>query len=732
MAQRRWFWSKPWQHVLQWLSRSPQTRRTLAFALQGLLLFIGLWAALVLRLPGEYSELEVGRPSPFQIDAPTETEFVSTIRTNERMARAENRPENIVYQTDRDIPSQQRTQLEELLFTISSVRNDPTLGDEQKVAALTSLPSATVEIPPHIAEAIIGFDDTAWTNVRTFALSLYDRSMAEFEYAIDEQALRQLRDLSLPYWSTTRSLTELQRETVLLFVNAFLRVNVTLDEEATAANKQRARDEVEPVILNVQRGENIVRVGEIVTPETIEKLQATGAIPQNLGWAGIVGRGMLAGIFALGFMLYLAYFQSEVVRKLRAVMVIVLVLITSALIMRLVLPLLAAVPFAFPLATVALVLAVVFNPQLALAGVLLLAALIGLVEINFALALTLFSGSVAAVFLVRGAERLLTFLVAGVGVMVATVLTWIALMLEMNLIITLDQLVTEVVQVLFFSGINGLLSAIFALGLFSLLGQAAGVVTPLQLMELAHPNQPLLRKLVREAPGTYYHSVAVGNLAEAAAEAVGADALMLRVAALYHDIGKTIRPYFFTDNQMGRENVHNDLDPSTSAQIIVDHVREGIKMAEAAGLPEPIIGFIATHHGTHMIRHFYQLALQQEDSVDPNDYRYPGPRPATREQGILMLADSVEATVRSKAQNGKLLPGTHAGPGNGSRSNGSDVSTIDDLVGSIIDDRLRDGQLDNTPLTMHDLQQIRKTFVINLQSIYHPRVDYAPQVVRAS
>jgi putative nucleotidyltransferase with HDIG domain len=278
---------------------------------------------------------------------------------------------------------------------------------------------------------------------------------------------------------------------------------------------------------------------------------------------------------------------------------------------------------------------------------------------------------------------------------------------------------------LLFASMNGALSTILSLGVFNLVSRAAGQVTPLQLMELAHPSRPLLRKLIREAPGTYYHSVAVGNLAEAAAEAVDADALMLRVAAYYHDIGKTIRPYFFTDNQMGRENVHNDLDPFTSAQIIIDHVREGVKMARGAGLPDQLVDFISTHHGTGLIKHFYQQALQVEDSVRAEDFRYPGPRPQTREQAILMLADSVEATVRSKAQNGKLAASQ---PEDGRQNGASGTQTLDELVQSIIELRVREGELDEAPLTMRELAQIKQAFVTSLQSIYHPRVDYTPQL----
>jgi hypothetical protein len=333
-----------------------------------------------------------------------------------------------------------------------------------------------------------------------------------------------------------------------------------------------------------------------------------------------------------------------------------------------------------------------------------------------------------AVLAARGADKLRTFLLAGIGVAAAAFFSEVAFWLIDSPAVQTAALASVLLPMLLFAGVNGSLSTILSLGVFNLVSRAAGQVTPLQLMELAHPSRPLLRKLIREAPGTYYHSVAVGNLAEAAAEAVDADALLLRVAAYYHDIGKTIRPYFFTDNQMGRENVHNDLDPVTSAQIIVDHVREGVKMARAAGLPTKIIDFISTHHGTGLIKHFYQQALQQQDAVREEDFRYPGPRPQTREQAILMLADSVEATVRSKAQNGKLAPARGddlrvAGVGAGTQ-------TLDELVQAIIEARVREGELDEAPLTMRELAQIKHAFVVSLQSIYHPRVDYTPTAGR--
>jgi hypothetical protein len=423
-------------------------------------------------------------------------------------------------------------------------------------------------------------------------------------------------------------------------------------------------------------------------------------------------------------MAYALTFESRVGLRPRSLLVIICLMVATLLTARMLLPIAGAWPFFFPLATMAIVFAVVFNGRISLAAAVLMSVVIAVIENNsLPLALTMFASCVVAVLSARSADKLITFLLAGIGIAAAVAISEIAFWLIGQPDLTAAATSAFLVPTLLFAGMNGGLSTILSLGVFNLVSRAAGQVTPLQLMELAHPSRPLLRKLIREAPGTYYHSVAVGNLAEAAAEAVGADALLLRVAAYYHDIGKTIRPYFFTDNQMGRENVHNDLDPFTSAQIIIDHVREGVKMAQAAHLPQQIVDFISTHHGTGLIKHFYQQALQEQDSVRETDFRYPGPRPRTREQAILMLADSVEATVRSKAQNGKLIA-------NGEANRQGGLQTLEELVQTIIEARVREGELDEASLTMHELAQIKQAFVVSLQSIYHPRVDYSPAAVR--
>ncbi|MCK4450073.1 MAG: HDIG domain-containing protein, partial [Anaerolineae bacterium] len=256
-----------------------------------------------------------------------------------------------------------------------------------------------------------------------------------------------------------------------------------------------------------------------------------------------------------------------------------------------------------------------------------------------------------------------------------------------------------------FSLVNGGLSASITLAGFYLLGTLFDITTSLQLMELARPTHPLLRQLLLKAPGTYHHSILVSNMAEEAAGRIGADALLARVGAYYHDIGKTIRPYFFVDNQVEGANVHERLDPRTSAQIIISHVTDGLDLAKKHRLPSKVRDFIAQHHGTSLATYFYRQALESDgDKVNEEDFRYPGPKPQTKETAIVMLADNCEAAVRGERP--------------------ESLEGIEELIRKIIDGKMLDGQLDECDLTLRDLDKIRGAFVKILQGVFHPRVKY--------
>lgn len=709
--------------------RSPaeqERRQRRHLVLVSLALGLALWATLAVR-PPTTPGLQPGSPSPVDIRARRSISFESKLQTEQERVRAESSPNTEVYTQDSSIPATQRDRLAHLLDTITQIRADPTLDKADEREKLANLPNSTLVISPALAAQISKLGDEEWASVSRQSLIMYDRAINQYNYALTAQDVAHLRELSLPYWISQVAGGE-QKEMILLFSNSFLRANSVLDEAATKRRKQEARDGVQPIIVQIQEGESIVRQGAIVTREIQEKLEALGELHTETDWRSVVGKAILAALVAALFGIYLGQSQRDVWMADRPLLVVAGLFALTLLAARLALPLGPNWAYAFPLAMTALLLGALFNSGLGLVATALLSLLIAFIgDSQFALAVVLLLGSMAGALAIGRGERSLAFLAAGLVVAVVTALAQIAVWLTTFGGPSFDRWL----PILFFSGLNGALSAMLALGLYNVAGHLADVATPLQLMELAHPSHPLLRKLIREAPGTYYHSIAVGNLAESAAEAIGADALLLRVAAYYHDIGKTLRPFFFSDNQSDRENVHNELDPHTSAEIIAEHVREGLKMARAARLPRQVIEFIPSHHGTSVIKHFYQIALQQEDTVDPDHYRYPGPKPRTREQAIMMLADSVEATVRSKAQNGKIISSREDQPnGNGRGQNGK--QTLEELVTAIIDERMRSGQLDESPLTLQDISRIRQAFINTLQGIYHPRVDYTSQVVKPS
>jgi hypothetical protein len=696
--------------------RDPARRANLRLVFVAIGLAAALWAIMSVRAPGTPG-LQPGQPSPVSLQANRTVTYVSAWRTEQERTRAESDPGTVVYTRDTTIPIEQRAQLNDLLQTIGQIRADPTLGTAAEREKLTSLPNSTLVISPELAAQIARLNDEQWENVRRQSLDLYDRALTENNYALNDQRIAELRSLSLQYWAALND-DPVERELIVLFSGSFLRANLVRDDEATAARKQAARDAVQPVEVTIQQGESVVRQGDVVTPDVEEKLKALDELRTETNWYGLGARAVLATVLAVTYCIYLHRCQPELLESGRATLVVAGLVAVTALAARFVAPLGPAWSLAFPLATTALLLAALFNSSLALvtsAFLSLLIAFIGDGQLGPSMAQLL--GCAAGIFVVGRGERSLTFIAAGLAVALVNGLVQIALYVASVETPATSQLVTIAV----FGATNGALAAILALGLYNPVAHLADIVTPIRLMELAHPAQPLLRKLIREAPGTYYHSVSVGNLAESAAEAIGADALLLRVASYYHDIGKTVRPFFFTDNQRDRENVHDELDPHTSAGIIADHVREGEKLARNHGLPHQIVDFIPTHHGTSVIKHFYQRALEQHDTVAEEDYRYPGPRPRTREQAIMMLADSVEATVRSKFQAGKVVSTREE------RTPGNGAQTIEELVTSIIDDRVRSGQLDDCALTIKDIANIRRAFVTTLQGIYHPRVDYTPQ-----
>lgn len=249
-----------------------------------------------------------------------------------------------------------------------------------------------------------------------------------------------------------------------------------------------------------------------------------------------------------------------------------------------------------------------------------------------------------------------------------------------------------------------ILAAILTIGILPFFETGLGILSDNKLLSLANPNQPLLRKILTEAPGTYHHSVMVANLSETACEAIGANGLLARVGSYYHDIGKTMRPHYFIENQVAIRNPHDFIEPKQSAEIIISHVTEGARLLKEHNLPKEIIDIAKQHHGTSLVEYFYHQEKEENSETDEQDFRYPGPKPQTKEAGIISICDAAEAAVRSLKE--------------------PSSEKIDEIVTSIVHRKLLDGQLDETPLTLEELDTIQSTVCEALKGIFHSRIQY--------
>jgi len=353
-----------------------------------------------------------------------------------------------------------------------------------------------------------------------------------------------------------------------------------------------------------------------------------------------------------------------------------------------------------PIASVTMITALLYNDvQLSWALSLMASSLVGLM-VGFSLSdmMIFFMGSLCGAYAVKGARRRGVYFRAGILIGLVQ--------LVCSLLMNLDLSVEHIRSTLMPIFLNGFVCAGVVATFLWIFEIIFGEITNFTLLELSDSSQPLLKRLVVEAPGTYHHSLIVSNLSEAAADAIGANALLTRVGAYYHDIGKLVKPVYFTENQMLSVNKHDELEPSMSRLVILNHIKEGLELAKQYKLNQRIVEFIPEHHGTSLIHYFYQKALTESDAQDigEQDYRYPGPKPRSKETAIVMLADSVEGSTRAMDEH--------------------TPQKIEDIVRKVINNKFIDGQLDECNLTLREIDAIASSFVRVLSAMYHGRVKY--------
>jgi putative nucleotidyltransferase with HDIG domain len=510
------------------------------------------------------------------------------------------------------------------------------------------------------------------------------------------------------------ALTDDERVLATEIVVPLLVPNATYSEALTAAARDAAAIAVLPVAYAIQQGELIVEAGRKVTPLEIAKLEAFGLTEARLDVARLAGWFLLAVLVVVLLLAWTWRYRQELWHRARALALLGLVLLLTALAYKLTAGR-SILPYFVPGAGASMLVAILLGAGPATMITAMLAILAGAANgLSLELTAYVFVGGMTGIIAVRRGDRVGIFLQAGLAIVVANMVV----VTIFSLLGTRD--LTGILQLWGASLAAGVGSAIAVVGTFQVVGNLFGILTVFQLLELANPSQLLLRRLLLETPGTYHHSLMVGNLAERAAEAIGADPLMARVAAYYHDVGKLANPGAYIENQAGAGNVHDDLDPDVSAQVLKAHVADGIDIAYRAKLPKPLIAFIPQHHGTTRIAFFWAKARElaaaplggldttagraAADALDERRFRHNGPRPQSREAAILMLADGVEASVRSLSS--------------------QDEPTIRAMVGRIIDERLDDGQFDECDLTLRDVERIREAFVAQLLGMYHQRIAY--------
>jgi putative nucleotidyltransferase with HDIG domain len=505
---------------------------------------------------------------------------------------------------------------------------------------------------------------------------------------------------------TSDQLTENERSLAVDLASRFVAGNLVPNKDTTARLRKEAEEAVAPVQVTVEKGETVLREGQVVTAADIEQLDLLGLRNPTTDWRQVGAAAAFAILTMSMLAAYIGAFHPDIATRDRSLGLIALLVIVSVMAAKVVLPSRPLLLYAFPLPAVAMLIATLIDGRLAIVVGALLGVLVGFVTGSSLEAATLaLVTSLVAAGAVSKRERLGVFFVAGLLVALAQMAVVVAFQLSQR-----GEDTQTLLMIAAFCVVNGLVSAMLAVGATYVLGRMFGITTTMQLLELANPTQPLLRRLLMEAPGTYHHSIMVGNLGERAAEEVGADPLLVRVGAYYHDIGKLRRPYFFVENQAGGENVHETLEPEVSADIVRAHVRDGVELCEQYGVPPAVRALIPQHHGTRLVSFFYQRAQEGGNGeARVEDFSYPGPRPRSKEAAIVMLADSIEAATRASRDHSQ--------------------EAIEHLVEDIILQRLSEGQLDECDLTLRDLQRIKHSFATLLVGMYHPRIEYPKKAV---
>jgi putative nucleotidyltransferase with HDIG domain len=641
--------------------------------------------------------LEVGYVASESIRAPRRITYESAILRAEEQERASSQVSPVYTSPDPALARQQLDRARQVLDYLGSISADTLATGSQKLTWVRAVPELANLSPEAITE-LVSLSDENWNRVQLETLAVIDQAMRR---DIREGHLDEV--LELVPTLVGLDLSDIERSVTVALARTFLVPNSFLDSAATAEARAQAREEVPAVLRTFEADEIIVREGGRVTAVDIEALDQLGLRQPQMDWPDLVESTLFATVGTCLLLLYLAHFQADLLWDGHQLLLLVLLNSLFVVLTAMMVPAGSVLRYLAPVPALAMLTAAALGAHAGVGSAVFLGFITGIVA-DTSLEMTAYTtlGGLIAALTMGRVERIRAFFRSGAFVALVHLGVVVVFRLSDYAAQPNDLLISAAAGIL-----NGGISASLALGGLFLIGPVFDVITTMRLIELSRPDHPLLQRLLREAPGTYHHSLMVANLAEQAAERIGANTLLTRVGAYYHDVGKITHPYFFTENQAGEGNPHNQLEPHASAEVIMSHIDDGLKLAARYRLPRRVRAFIPGHHGTNRVSFFYNRALEQADdptSVNESHFRYHGPDPQSKETALVMLADGCEAVVRAERP--------------------ASAEELAKLVRDVIAQRRDSGLLAESNLTLGDLETALEAFTSSLKGVFHPRIQY--------
>ncbi len=662
-----------------------------------ILTFVFIFSVLVTSLITKKYNLKEGDIAKVDIKAPKEVK--DEITTDARIQQAVNEVKQQYYKKP-EVKTQTISEITSLFSKLATIK-DSAVDDKTKLQRIKD--STDLNMADENFTALLSLSKDEQKSLQDFLVKtmsdLYDNMQINANGHKDNSDDIKKAQESISLKVNSSNLSKTSKELALTIGYLEVKPNFFFDKEATDELKKEEMKKVPPVM--VKKDQIIVKEGEPVGAYQIEILKSLGLINNNtyFQWYAYASLALLI-LLILGIeWIYLHRYYKDIYYDLSKITLINILTCISLLLAR---GLSVMSPFLIPLACVPMLMTLLTNYKVSLSINTLNCILIsGAVGFNPEIIILAILNAVIGATILKKMQQRNDILYSSIYISI------INFFLTFSAGFMLSNNVKDIILRSSFSFASGIISGVLTIGLLPFFESSFGIITTIKLLELSNPNQPLLKKLLLEAPGTYHHSILVGNLAEVAAEEVGANPILARVASQYHDIGKIKRPYFFKENQLGNDNPHNKITPNLSTLIITSHVKDGVELAKQYKLPKVITDVIEQHHGTTLVKYFYltlKNSSENPDEINEEDFKYPGPIPTSKEAAIIMLADSVEAAVRS--------------------INEPNQDKIQKMVNNIVKSRLDEGQLDNSDLTLMDINKIKRSFLKVFTGIYHKRIEY--------